>query len=323
MGKLVDGKWHDVWYPTKSTGGRFVRKDSAFRAQVTTTETGDYTAESDDYTAETGRYHLFVSYACPWAHRTLIVRALKGLQDVVSYSAVEADMLSHGWEFSAKRPDPLHSSDFLHQLYTRADPAYTGRVTVPVLWDKTRGTIVNNESSEILRMFNTSFAHLGDPERAWSGAADLYPQALRAEIDAVNADVYPHINNGVYMAGFATTQAAYEDAVTALFAAMDRMEARLQGRDWLVGDTLTEADIRLFTTLVRFDAVYHGHFKCNLRQLRDYPGLHAHTRRVLALPGVAETTHIDEIRRHYYYSHDSINPTRIVPAGPADVGLFK
>ena len=309
MGKRIEGQWHDVWYATKQTGGRFVRKDSAFRRQVS----GDRDAP---FCAEAGRYHLYVSHACPWAHRTLIVRQLKGLQDAIGVTAVEPDMLSKGWEFSARRPDPLHGARFLHEVYTRADPTYTGRVTVPVLWDKRTETIVNNESSEIIRMLDGPMAALQNREKPGFVGSSLYPEAHREEIDAVNADVYPHVNNGVYMAGFATTQQAYDEAVTALFAALDRLEAQLVGRRWLVGGQLTEADVRLFTTLVRFDPVYHGHFKCNVRRLRDYPRLWAHTRRVYQLPGVAQTVHIDEIKRHYYYSHESINPHRVVPAGP-------
>lgn len=305
MGKLVDGVWRDDWYATKETGGRFVRKASAFREEVT--------AGADDaLPALAGRYHLYVSHACPWAHRTLIVRHLKGLDGVVSASSVGPDMLEQGWPFPADRPDPLYGVGHMHELYTRADPHYSGRVTVPVLWDKQRGTIVNNESAEILRMFDSAFAHLGAPD-----APQLYPAPLRAEIDAVNAEVYPHVNNGVYKAGFATTQVAYEEALVALFKTLDMLEAHLDGERWLVGGQLTEADIRLFTTLVRFDPVYHGHFKCNVRRLRDYPNLWAHTRRVYQLSGVAQTVHIDEIKRHYYYSHDSINPHRVVPVGPA------
>lgn len=305
MGKLVDGQWHDVWYPTARSGGAFVRQDSQFRHQVSADG-------STDFGVEAGRYHLYVSHACPWAHRTLICRQLKGLVDVITASAVEPDMLTQGWVFSAQRPDPLHGADALHALYTRADPHYSGRVTVPVLWDRAQDTVVNNESSEILRMLDGPFASLGDRD-----APHLYPPHLRDEIDAINAEVYPHINNGVYKCGFATSQGAYEDAVTNLFRVLDDLERHLVGRRWLVGGQLTEADIRLFTTLIRFDLVYHSHFKCNLRQLRDYPNLWALTCRVYQLPGVAETTHFDEIKRHYFYSHATINPHRIVPIGPA------
>ncbi len=304
MGKLIDGVWHDVWYSTEASGGRFVRRDSHFRQTVSN-------APDARFAPAAGRYHLYVSYACPWAHRTLIGRVLKGLEDVISYSAVGPDMLDKGWPFPADRPDPLHGKSHMHELYTLADPNYTGRVTVPALWDRQTDTIVCNESSEILRMMDDVFAPLGDAQ-----APVLYPEPLRAEIDEVNAVVYPHINNGVYKSGFATTQHAYEEAVTALFDALDAMEARLEGQQWLVGGQLTEADIRLFTTLVRFDPVYHGHFKCNVRRLRDYPNLWALTRRVYALPKVAETVRLDEIKRHYYYSHASINPHRIVPIGP-------
>ncbi len=276
MGLLADGQWVDRWYDTASTGGRFVRSESAFRAAV---------SPGVAHPVVAGRYHLYVAMACPWAHRTLVVRALKGLEDAVSVSTVHPDMLETGWDFQGGHVDDLFGAAHLHQVYTRADPAYTGRVTVPVLWDKAAGTIVNNESSEILRMFDGPMAPLGRPDAPLAGHA-LYPPALQAAIDEVNADVYPNLNNGVYRAGFATTQAAYDEAVQDVFACLDRLEARLEGRTWLVADTLTEADIRLFTTAVRFDPVYHLHFKCSRRPLRSYPNLWRHTRRLAQLPGV-------------------------------------
>lgn len=304
MGMLVDGQWHDVWYDTESTGGRFVRKDAAFRDQVTA---------DGEFAAEPGRYHLYVSLACPWAHRTLIVRALKGLEELVSVSVVNWLMLEKGWTFDPAPgviPDPIHQARFLHQVYTAADPAYSGRVTVPVLWDRKTGRIVNNESSEIIRMFNQAFDGLG------AAPGDFYPEALRAEIDAVNARVYDTVNNGVYKAGFATRQDAYEEAVQPLFDSLDWLEDRLSRNRYLVGDRLTEADIRLFTTLVRFDAVYVGHFKCNLRRIFDYPNLQGFLRDIYQTPGVAGTVNFQHIKGHYYESHRTINPTGIVPSGP-------
>ncbi len=291
MGLLVEGKWQDRWYDTKKSGGRFVRREAQFR--------------DTDFHPEPGRYHLYVSYACPWAHRTLIFRELCGLQDVVDVSVVHPFMLDEGWtfetDFEGGTGDRLHGLSRMHQVYTRHQPDYTGRVTVPVLWDRETDRIVNNESSEIIRLF---------------GGDRFYPEALRAEIDEVNARVYRDVNNGVYKCGFATTQEAYDEAVVALFDALDWLEERLSGRRWLVGDAMTEADVRLFTTLIRFDAVYHGHFKCNRRRIADYPRLDALTRRVYAVPGVAPTVHFDHIRWHYMYSHDSINPHRIVSIGP-------
>ncbi len=299
MGMLVEGVWHDVWYETKKHGGRFVRKDAAFRC-------------TERLIAEPDRYHLYVSYACPWAHRTLLMRAFKGLESIVPASVVHWLMLEKGWTFSAKLPDHLFGSSCMHELYTRAKGDYTGRVTVPVLWDKKLGTIVCNESSEILRLFDGSFEPLGiEPAR-------YYPEPLREAIDDVNERVYHHVNNGVYKAGFATTQAAYAEAVTALFDTLDWLEARLEGRTWLVGEQLTEADIRLWTTLLRFDPVYVGHFKCNLRRLCDYPRLHAYAKRFADLPGVRDTVHMDHIKQHYYASHTSINPHGVVPLGPVD-----
>ncbi|HEY2052080.1 MAG TPA: glutathione S-transferase family protein [Caulobacteraceae bacterium] len=308
MGLLVDGVWQDRWYDTASTGGRFVRKDSAFRRWVTPTGQGP-----DEFPAAAGRYHLYVSLACPWAHRTLIMRALKGLEDMISVSVVHWLMLEHGWTFEdgpGVIPDPNLNARYLHQVYQAADPSYTGRVTVPVLWDKQTSAIVNNESSEILRMLGVAFDRIG------ATPGDYYPQALRGEIDALNTRIYNTVNNGVYRAGFATTQDAYEEAIGPLFATLDWLEERLSSRRYLTGETLTEADIRLFTTLVRFDAVYVGHFKCNVRRIFDYPNLLRFRRDVYALPGVAPTVNFQHIKGHYYESHRTINPTGIVPAGP-------
>ncbi len=312
MGMLVDGKWHDVWYSTKETGGRFQRDASRFRNWVTPDGAAGPSGE-DGFKAEPGRYHLYVSYACPWAHRTLILRTLKKLEDVISFSVVHHFMGENGWTFLAEdgaTGDALYGSDFLHQIYTRANPAYSGRVTVPVLWDKQRQTIVSNESAEIIRMLNSAFDEWGDATR------DFYPKPLRAGIDAVNELVYPAINNGVYRAGFATTQAAYEEAFDELFAALDEMELRLSRGRYLLGDRMTEADWRLFTTLVRFDPVYVCHFKCNLRRIADYPNLSNYLRDLYQTPGVAETVNMHHIKSHYYGSHATINPTRIVPKGP-------
>jgi putative glutathione S-transferase len=305
MGKLIDGEWHDVWYPTQD--GSFQREDASFRGQVS--------AESGaEFPAERGRYHLYVSWACPWAHRALILRLRKGLEDVISVSSVGPLMLEKGWQFDAEYPDAVNGKRYLYEVYAEAKPRYTGRVTVPVLWDTKRQAIVNNESSEIIRIFNSAFDAFTDERH------DFYPAALREEIDALNCDVYTHVNNGVYRCGFATTQEAYESAFTSLFEALDRLEARLEGRQWLVGDQETEADWRLFTTLIRFDAVYHYHFKCNLRRLRDYPRLWAFTTRLYAMPGVAATVDLPFIKRHYFGSHKTINPHGIIPLGP-DIDL--
>jgi putative glutathione S-transferase len=312
MGLLIDGVWRDQWYDTSSTGGRFVRKDSVFRHWVTA-DGSPGPSGAGGFRAEPGRYHLYVSLACPWAHRTLIVRALKRLDRMIDVSVVHWLMLENGWEFRdgpGVVPDPIHGAAFLHQVYTAADPAYTGRVTVPVLWDRKTKTIVNNESAEIIRMLNTAFDAVG------AAPGDLYPAALREEIDAVNDRVYRTVNNGVYRAGFATTQAAYEEAVVPLFETLDGLEVRLSRSRWLVGETLTEADIRLFTTLVRFDPVYVGHFKCNLRRIADYPALSRFLADMMADPRIAATVNIDHIKRHYYESHRTINPTGIVPLGP-------
>ncbi|HYB55429.1 MAG TPA: glutathione S-transferase family protein [Alphaproteobacteria bacterium] len=307
MGLLIDGVWHDQWYDTRASGGRFVRSESQFRDWVTADG-------SSRFKAEPGRYHLYVSLACPWAHRTLIFRALKGLEEAVSLSIVDPLMGPQGWAFSdypGATPDHANGKRFLHEIYTLAKPGYSGRVSVPVLWDKSSRSIVNNESSEIIRMLNSAFD-------AWGRAdVDFYPAPLRGHIDEINALVYERINNGVYRAGFATTQAAYEEAFDGLFAALERIEALLSRQRYLVGDRLTEADWRLFTTLVRFDAVYHGHFKCNLRRLVDYPNLSNYARELYQVPKVAATVDLDHIKRHYYASQKTINPTGIVPKGPA------
>ena len=312
MGLLVDGKWQDKWYDTKSTGGKFERSASQFRNWVTADGAAGPSGKSG-FKAEPGRYHLYVSLACPWAHRTLILRKLKKLDDIISISVVHHFMGENGWTFvqeDGATGDTLYGLDYLHQIYTKADPEYSGRVTVPVLWDKEKQTIVSNESSEIIRMLNSAFDEWGDQ------ALDFYPEALRADIDAVNDLVYPNINNGVYRAGFATRQGAYEQAFGELFAALDRIEERLSGQRYLVGDRMTEADWRLFTTLVRFDPVYVGHFKCNLRRIADYPNLSNYLRDLFQVPGVAETVNMLHIKHHYYGSHASINPTGIVPVGP-------
>ncbi|GAB6845987.1 putative glutathione S-transferase [Methylorubrum rhodinum] len=314
MGLLVDGQWRDQWYDTAKTGGRFERSASAFRNWVTADGRPGPSGEGG-FEGEPERYHLTVSLACPWAHRTLIVRALKGLEDAISVSVVSPYMREEGWVFQPESEggvpgataDALFGSRRVYELYQRAKPDYSGRVTVPVLWDRERNTIVSNESAEIIRMLNDAFG---------AGEPDLYPQDLREEIDAVNARVYDRVNNGVYKAGFATKQEAYEDAFTALFAELDALEERLDGRRYLCGSRLTEADIRLFTTLVRFDAVYVGHFKCNRRRIADYPNLSNYLRDLYALPGVAPTVNLEHIKRHYYGSHPTINPTGIVPLGP-------
>jgi glutathionyl-hydroquinone reductase len=313
MGFLKDGQWHDQWYDTKETGGAFRRDTARFRNWVTADGAAGPSGQGG-FRAEGGRYHLYVSHACPWAHRTLIFRALKGLQDHITVSAVHPDMLRNGWEFrtdfDGATGDGLFGSEYLHQIYTRADPGVSGRVTVPVLWDKATGQIVSNESSEIIRMFNSAF------DGITGNRLDFWPRDLRAAIEPVNDRIYDTLNNGVYKAGFATTQAAYDAAVGPLFDTLDWLEDRLSRSRWLMGDRLTEADWRLFTTLVRFDAVYHGHFKCNRARLVDYPNLWAYTRSLYQQPGVAATVHMDHIVRHYHYSHDTINPHRIVPIGP-------
>ncbi|NIZ01816.1 glutathione S-transferase family protein [Thalassospira lucentensis] len=305
MGLLVEGHWKDQWYDTESNGGKFKRQDSAFRYWLS--------ADPDaQFPAEAGRYHLYVSYACPWAHRALIMRALKGLEDMISVSVVHWHMGENGWEFSREDGlvDDLEDRDFMYQVYTDAKSDYTGRVTVPVLWDKKTKTIVNNESAEIIRMLNTAFDDLG------AKPGDYYPDDLQGEIDQVNERVYHEVNNGVYKAGFATTQSAYEEAATTLFKALDWLEERLSTQRYLAGDRLTEADLRLFTTLVRFDPVYHGHFKCNIRKLNEYPNLWAYTRDLYQQPGIKQTVFMDHIKGHYYESHPTINPSGVVPIGP-------
>ena len=320
MGLLVDGQWQDKWYDTSKTGGRFKREDAQFRNWVTADGSAGPTGE-DGFRAESGRYHLFVSMACPWAHRTLILRHLKELEPHIGVSVVHPDMLGNGWEYSGPEldsdtpvGDPLYGMQFHHQLYTRAKSDYTGRVTVPVLWDKQRDTMVSNESADIIRMFNSAFNDVT------GNTDDYYPTELRSEIDRVNERVYHTVNNGVYKSGFATAQDAYEEAFTDLFDSLDWLDDLLAERRYLAGDRITEADWRLFTTLVRFDAVYVGHFKCNLRRIADYPNLSGYLRELYQLPGIADTTDLVHIKRHYYYSHDTINPTRIVPKGP-DLGL--
>ncbi len=314
MGLLVNGQWQDKWYDTDANGGEFQREDAGFRHWIGE-PVGELpqSAQILSFPAEANRYQLYVSLACPWAHRTLIFRELKGLRALIPVAMVDPEMLQHGWTFSDKFPgnkDPLHKCQYLHQLYIRAKPDYTGRVTVPVLWDRETQTIVSNESAEIIRMFNSAFDALT------GNRLDFYPQALRSEIDAINAKVYANVNNGVYKAGFATSQQAYEKAFSALFATLDELEALLSRQRYLVGTRLTEADWRLFTTLVRFDAVYVGHFKCNRNRIADMPNLQNYMRELYQIPGISETVNLAHIKTHYYYSHDNINPTRIVPAGP-------
>ena len=312
MGLLVEGKWRDDWYDTKTTGGRFVRKDSQFRNWITPDGSAGPTGEAG-FKAEPGRYHLYVSYACPWASRALIMRQLKGLEDMISLSVVNYYMGENGWTFEEGKdviPDPIINADYMYQIYTHAAPEYTGRVTVPVLYDKKTNKIVNNESSEIMRMLNTAFDEVG----ALPG--DYYPEHLRSEIDEINEKVYQTINNGVYKTGFATKQEVYEEEVTNLFAALDELEEHLTNRNYLIGETLTEADWRLFVTLVRFDVAYYGHFKCNIRELREYPNLWRYTRELYNYQGVKDTVNFYHIKHHYYGSHPTVNPNRIVPLGP-------
>ena len=303
MGQLVEGVWRDQWYEARNTGGHFERPQSQFRHWITA---------DGPFRPEPGRYHLYVSLACPWAHRALIFRVLKGLEAAISISVTHWLMGEQGWTFEpgpSVIPDP-YGARLMHEVYTRADPRYSGRVTVPVLWDKQRGTIVNNESSEIIRIFNTAFDGVG------ARPGDHYPVDLRDETDSLNARIYDTVNNGVYKVGFATTQEAYEEAVRPLFETLDWLDQRLASQRFLCGERITEADWRLFTTLLRFDAVYVGHFKCNLRRLVDYPNLWDYARALYQVPGVLETVDFGHIRRHYYMSHTSINPHRIVPLGP-------
>lgn len=312
MGLLVDGKWVDQWYDTASNKGRFVRDASKFRNWITANgEAGP--SGKRGFKAEANRYRLYISLACPWASRTLIMRSLKGLQDFIGLSVVNPIMGSEGWTLEPAPgviADPLYQTQLVYTLYTRAAQDYTGRVTVPILWDKFNHTIVSNESSEIIRMFNSAFNHLG------AHSIDFAPEQLLPEIDALNERILHAVNNGVYRAGFATAQDAYEEAVIEVFAMLDELEQRLNHDRYLLGDRITEADWRLFTTLIRFDAVYYGHFKCNLRRLIDYPNLWAYTRELYQWPGIAETVNLDHIKTHYYLSHPSINPNKIVPVGP-------
>jgi putative glutathione S-transferase len=313
MGHLDNGVWKDQWYDTKSTGGAFKRSTAGFRNWITADGRVGPSGEGG-FAAESGRYHLYVSLACPWAHRTLIFRAIKGLEDHIDISVVHPDMLSDGWTFDTDFPgatgDTLYGLPFARDIYLKADPKVSGRVTVPILWDKQRETIVSNESSEIIRMLNSAFDGLT------GNRDDYWPEPLRDDIAMVNDRVYDTVNNGVYKSGFATTQEAYDAAVVPLFESLDWLEERLSSQRYLVGDQITEADWRLFTTLVRFDAVYHLHFKCNRRRITDYPNLWAYTRELYQVPGVAGTVNLDHIVRHYHYSHETINPYRIIPINP-------
>ena len=313
MGHLDNGVWKDQWYDTKSTGGAFKRSIAGFRNWITADGRAGPSGEGG-FAAESGRYHLYVSLACPWAHRTLIFRAIKGLEDHIDISVVHPDMLSDGWTFDTDFPgatgDTLYGLPFARDIYLKADPKVSGRVTVPILWDKQRETIVSNESSEIIRMVNSAFDGLT------GNRDDYWPEPLRDDIAMVNDRVYDTVNNGVYKSGFATTQEAYDAAVIPLFESLDWLEERLSSQRYLVGDQITEADWRLFTTLVRFDAVYHLHFKCNRRRITDYPNLWAYTRELYQVPGVAGTVNLDHIVRHYHYSHETINPYRIIPINP-------
>lgn len=312
MGLLVDGVWQDKWYDTKSTGGKFVRSQSQFRNWITKDGSAGPSGK-EGFKAESGRYHLYISLACPWASRTLMMRKLKDLEDHISLSVVNPYMLENGWtfeEYDGVIPDPLFESQYLYQLYLQADPNYSGRVTVPVLWDKKTQTIVSNESADIIRMFNTAFNDIT------GNTDDYYPESLQEAIDDINAIVYDNVNNGVYKTGFATEQSVYEKELNSLFAELNRLEELLGSQEWLVGNQMTEADIRLFTTLVRFDAVYYGHFKCNLKRLVDYPNLWNYTKRIYNLPGISETVNFDHIKTHYYGSHKTINPNGIIPLGP-------
>ncbi len=303
MGYLIKGEWHEGWYDTSKTAGEFIRAESQFRDRVTADGTSGYPAEA-------GRYHLYVSLACPWAHRTLIFRKLKKLEDVISVSVVDPVITQGGWAFRDGFADTVNGFALLREAYTRAKPDYSGRVTVPVLWDKQTGRIVNNESAEIIRMLNGEFNAFSPVKN------DFYPAALCQEIDAINDFVYERINNGVYKAGFAGSQRVYESAVTRLFAALDEIDTRLGQSRYLVGETLTEADWRLFPTLIRFDAVYVAHFKCNLKRIEDYPNLSNYLRDLYQVPGIAETVNFDHIKRHYFMSHRHLNPSGLVPKGP-------
>ena len=311
MGLLVDGVWHDAWYDTEKSDGRFERFESTFRNWITADGRPGPTGRGG-FKAERGRYHLYVANSCPWAHRTLIWRKLKGLEDAVSISIADSRKHRQGWHFregDGLIPDMVNGATHLHEIYTKAEPNYSGRVTVPTLWDRETGTVVNNESSEIVRMFDSAF------DRAGATGPDLYPEALRTEIDALNERIYRTVNNGVYRAGFATSQQAYDDAVVPLFETLDWLDDRLGERRYLLGDALTEADWRLFPTLIRFDLAYHGNFKCNLRRVQDYPNLWGYTRELYQMPGIADTIDLDQMKAGYY-TIEAVNPTRIVPAGP-------
>lgn len=321
MGLLHNGEWVDQWYDTEKSAGKFVRENAQFRHWITKDGNAGPTGNAG-FKAATDRYHLYVSLACPWAHRTLIFRQLKSLQQIIPVTVVEPHMLNHGWEFAGKgqsklahpiagaQADPLFDKDYLYQIYLEADPDYSGRVTVPVLWDKANQTIVSNESADIIRMFNSAFNHLT------GNTLDFYPEALQNEIDQLNALIYKNVNNGVYRAGFATSQTAYQEAFADIFDTLDMLDKRLQQQRYLTGNTLTEADWRLFTTLIRFDAVYVGHFKANKKRINDYSALSGYVRELYQYPGIEETVNFEHIKQHYYFSHDQINPTRIVPVGP-------
>lgn len=301
MGKLIEGTWYDIGYDTKSSGGRFIREDAGFRSCIKNTSTAQFKPES-------GRYHLFVSYACPWAHRTLIFRKIKGLESHIGVTIVNPDMLANGWKMSS--PEPLFGYESMHQIYTHAKSDYTGRVTVPVLWDTKTNTIVSNESSEIIRMFNSEFNHITGNDD------DYYPTHLQNSIDEWNSFIYPNINNGVYRCGLASTQDAYEEAFENLFSALDKLDNHLANSRYLTGNNITEADWRLFVTLIRFDAVYVGHFKCNQQRIEDYQYLQGYLKDLYQQEGIKEVTDFYHIKRHYYFSHTMINPSQIVPAGP-------
>ncbi len=312
MGLLQEGKWVDQWYDTDSTGGRFVRKLPQFRNWLTRDGSAGPSGVGG-FKAEPGRYHLYVSHACPWAHRTLIFRALKGLEEMISVSVVHWYMADKGWTFQPGDgvvADDINGAEYMYQIYTAAMPDYSGRVTVPVLWDKQNKTIVSNESPEIIRMLNSAFDEVG------AKAGDYYPEALRTEIDDLNERIYESVNNGVYKCGFATTQEAYEEAITPLFETLDWLDERLSSQRYLAGSTITEADWRLFTTLVRFDPVYVGHFKCNIKRIVDYPNLSGYVRDLYQQPGISDTVNMQHIKHHYYSSHESVNPSRVVPMGP-------
>ncbi|WP_129114778.1 glutathione S-transferase family protein [Halegenticoccus tardaugens] len=303
MNMLVDGEWRTDAYESTNDEGEFDRQETTFRDRIEASPDATFPAEA-------GRYHLYISRACPWAHRTAMTRALKGLDDAVSLSLVEPVRIDDGWEFSAAFPDPLYGAEYLRDIYVKADPSFTGRVTVPVLWDRETETIVNNESAEIMRMLDTEFGEVAERD------VDLYPEGYRDDVDRIIGEIYEPINNGVYRAGFADTQEAYDDAVRGLFDALDRWENVLDGRRYLAGEVLTEADLAMFATLVRFDHVYHTHFKCNRRAIHEYPNLWNYTKELYGLPGIAETVNVEHIVRHYYESHGDVNPKRLVPIGP-------